>query len=283
MPIIVLVLVIMLQILFVGFAVVSKIVFHDEIYVLGIPIYLMLAIVLDLVSLFLLGKVYQKHMEQKIQLTESTHEEQYRTLIDSVKADHHDFKNHLTVISGLLSLESYDMANDYVRDLIGKAHINGQILSIQHPILASLFISKMDDYKRNHIVLQLNVTTEKITDIMSSTDLIRLLSNLLDNAYDATMEMPTDQRFITVELLEQNAHIVLNVKNSSVLTEFNRSFFEVGYSTKCDDGGNRGYGMSIIQNIIKKYHAESDVDIEGYEVCFKVLFRNALINNESKL
>lgn len=272
MPIIVLVLVIMLQILFVGLAVVSKIVFRDEVYILGIPIYLILVIVLDIVSLFLLGKIYQKHMEQKIKLTESIHEEQYRMLIDSVKADQHDFKNHLTVISGLLALESYDMANDYVRDLIGKSHVNGQILSIHHPVLASLFISKMDDYKRNYIVLRLNITTEKIAELMSSTDLIRLLSNLLDNAYDATMEMPMDQRFITVELLEQNAHIVLNVKNSSVLTEFNQSFFEVGYSTKCDDGGNRGYGMSIIQNIIKKYHAKLDVYVENYEVCFKIQF-----------
>lgn len=272
MPIIVLVLVIMLQILFVGLSIVSKIVFHDEIYILGIPIYLILVIVLDIASLFLLGKIYQKHMEQKIQLTESTHEEQYRMLINSVKADHHDLKNHLTAISGLLALESYEIVNDYVKDLIGAADVNSQVLSIRNPVLASLFISKMDEYKRNNIVLQLNIKTEKIADIMSSTDLIRLLSNLLDNAYDATMEMPIDKRFVSVELSEKDANVILIVKNSSVLKEFNHSFFEVGYSTKRNGGENRGYGMSIIQNITNKYHAKLDVDVEDDEIYFKVLF-----------
>lgn len=272
MPIILLVLVIMLQIMFVGFSIVSQIVFHDEMYILGIPLYLIFVIVLDIVSIILLGNIYQKHMEQKIKLTESTYEEQYRTLIDSVKSEHHDFKNHLTVISGLLAIQSYDMAMDYVKDLIGESRVNSQILSIRNPILASLFIPKIDNYKKNSIRLQLNIASEKIVDIMSSTDLIRLLSNLLDNAYDATMEMPIDQRYIMLELVEQGNQFILIIKNSSILTKFDNSFFELGYSTKPNNGKSRGYGMSIIENIIKKYHAKLDVVVENGEICFQIFF-----------
>lgn len=274
MPIILLVLVIMLQIMFVGFAIVSKVVFHDEVYILGIPIYLILVIILDIVSILLLGNIYQKHMEQKIKLTESTHEEQYRILINSVKSEHHDFKNHLTVISGLLAIESYDMVKNYVKDLIGDVHVNSQILNISNPVLASLFISKIDSYKKNNITFQLNIASEKIVYIMSSTDLIRLVSNLLDNAYEATLEMPIDKRFIMLELLAQSDYVELVMKNSSVLTEFDSSFFEIGYSTKLNNDKNRGYGMSIIQKITKKYNAKLDVYFENNQICFKIIFPN---------
>lgn len=270
MPIIILLLVIMLQILFVGLAVFSKIIFRDEIYMLGIPIYLLLAIILDILSLFLLGNIYQRYMEQKVKLTESTHEEQNRTLIESVKADHHDLKNHLTVISGLLAIESYDIVTDYVNDLIGDAHVNSQILNIQNPVLASLFMAKMDDFKKNHVQLKLNIASEKIVERMSSTDLIRLVSNLLDNAYDATMEMPIDQRYIWIDFIEHDNQQTLIIKNSSVLTEFDHSFFEMGHSSKSRNGQSRGFGLSIIQNIVKKYHGELDVQSENHQVCFKV-------------
>ena len=85
-----------------------------------------------------------------------------------------------------MEIGSYNTAASYIRELIGDIRINNQALNISNPILASMLFSKMETFKKKHVAFKINILTEDLGNILSSTDLIRLLSNLLDNAYDAT-------------------------------------------------------------------------------------------------
>ena len=84
MPIIILILIIMLQILFTCLFIVATIVFKDELYIMDMPVHLLFVILLNILSLILLGRMYQKETQRKIQLTEHTHEEEFRSLVASV-------------------------------------------------------------------------------------------------------------------------------------------------------------------------------------------------------
>lgn len=275
MPVILLVIVILFQIFFVGLFFISELFFKDNLSFIGLPVHLIFVVILDFISLILLGGIYKREEQRKIKLTESTHEEQFHSLVASVRSDRHDLNNHLTVLFGLLNIKSYDAATDYIKDLIGDIRLNNQALNIHNPVLASMLFSKAEQFKKQAIVFQLMISTEKIVNILSSTDLIRLLSNLLDNAYEATLELPKEQRFIALNLFETDEYIGVIIQNSSTIQTFHDSFFEIGYSTK-DNNTDNGYGLSIIQEIVKKNHGKINITTNNNQVTFEISFKKLL-------
>ncbi|OMP66441.1 sensor histidine kinase [Domibacillus epiphyticus] len=280
MNIFVLVLIVLLQIVMISFFIVSLLVFHDGFYIYGIPVHLIFVVLLNILSLLVPGKMYQRESKQRVKFTETTHEEQFRALVASVRSERHDLNNHLTVLSGLLKIKSYDSAENYIKEMIGETRINNQALSIYNPILASMLYSKMDKYQKEGVFFKVNILSEEIVHILPSTDLIRLMSNLLDNAYDAAAELPKGNRAVILDIWEAKGVIHLVVKNTSSIKKFDSAFFEIGYSTKPKDKNKvRGYGLSIIQEITKKYNAKLDIKIENELVCFDIQFPKGLTHD----
>ncbi|MDQ0252994.1 sensor histidine kinase regulating citrate/malate metabolism [Evansella vedderi] len=230
----------------------SKTAFKDSIEVIGIPIHLIFMFFLNVFCLVLLAFMNAKEEKRKISLTENTHAEQFRALVTSVRSDRHDLNNHLTVIAGLIKIGKYSPAADYIKNVVGDVQINNEALNIKNPVLSSMLYTKMDKYSKEQIPFILNIKSEAFTNKLSSTDLIRLISNLLDNAYEATMEMPKEEQKIVLTMTETKDAYLLTVKNSSLNKSLDDKFFELGYSTKSVH--NRGYGLTIIQEITKKYN-----------------------------
>ncbi|WP_066054256.1 sensor histidine kinase [Robertmurraya korlensis] len=270
-----LIFVVLFQIFLTFLSIGSLYIMKETTFILGVPASMIIVILLNIVSLFIIGKIYQTETKQKVQLTETTHEEEFHSLVASVRSDRHDLNNHLTVISGLLKIGNYTDTENYVKELIGDIQVNNQVLKIHHPILASVLFTKMEKFKRDHIVFSQNIQSEKIMETISSTDFIRLMSNLLDNAYDATMELPVDQRKISLEMKELHGNFIIEVKNSSKLKNFDETLFQNEHSTKPrEQSKSRGFGLSIIREITHKYNGDLQVKIDEELVCFKIVFTN---------
>lgn len=281
MNIVTLVLIVLVQILLVFLAIVSIAGLKDHaLDIIGIPIHLIIVIFLNFFSLYILGKFYKREEKQKINNTEFTHIEEFRSLVASVRSDRHDLNNHLTVISGLMKNKNIDVATNYINEMIGEIRVNNKALAIQSPILASMVFSKMDKYRREEIPFELNILNEEIVTILSSTDLIRLVSNLLDNAYEATLELPKKEQKIQLEIVKVDENAKITVKNTSNTKEINEGFFEMGYSTKEKQIGSRGYGLAIILNIIDKYNGTFVCDTKDNLVCFEIIFPRGLKNDQ---
>ncbi|OIJ20804.1 hypothetical protein BKP45_08395 [Anaerobacillus alkalidiazotrophicus] len=264
-----LVIILLFQILLIYHLISSMIAFNDSLEIYGIPVHLVFVVLLNLLSLIILGKLYKREEQRKIQSTESTHVEQFRSLVTSVRSDRHDMNNHLTVISGLLKIKNYEAASNYIKQMIGDISINNQILTIKSPILASMLFSKMNKFQKEDVLFKLTISNEDIVNHFSSTDLIRLLSNLLDNAYDAVLELPRNERKIYLDLYEVNHQSIISVKNTSDKKCIDENFFEAGYSTK---GENRGFGLSIIQEITKKYNGTLVTKSTHNLIMFELVF-----------
>lgn len=275
MNIVTLVLIVLVQILLVFFAIISIVVLKDNTFsIIGIPIHLVLVVLLNIFSLYILGRIYKRETKRKLYNVEFTHIQEFRSLVASVRSERHDLNNHLTVISGLMKIGKYDAANKYIQEMTGEICINNKALTIKSPILASMLYSKMDKYHRERTPFEVNIANEEIINILPSTDLIRLISNLLDNAYEATLEMPSEDRKIELEIVKFNEKVKLVVRNTSILTEITETHFKTGYSSKADSG--RGYGLAIIQEIIKKYNGSLEINIISNLICFEIIFPKTL-------
>lgn len=269
MHLIVLVLIILIQILLNLFLIVSMVAFNDSIELLGIPIHLILIFILNISSLIILAIIAKKEEKRKVSITETTHEKQYQALVTSVRSDRHDLNNHLTVIAGLIKLNNYVAVTSYVNDVVGDVKINNKVLSVRNPILSSMLFTKMTTCQTEKVPFKVDITSEAFSQKMSSTDLIRLLSNLIDNAYEATIELPKERQQIILNMREDRHYDILTVKNSSTCKRLDERFFEVGFSTKSTS--NRGYGLTIIKQIIKKYNGILEIKTEESMIVLEIL------------
>ena len=75
----------------------------------------------------------------------------------ALRAQRHDFRNHLQVISGLVELEEYDDALKYIRDLNGDIRTMGQSLKTSSPAVNALIMVKTEEARQKNILLKADV------------------------------------------------------------------------------------------------------------------------------
>lgn len=81
-------------------------------------------------------------------------------------------------------------------------------------------------------------------------DISSLLSNLLDNAIEASEK--TDNPIINLSIFKQNAYYVINIENSICENNNLTDSDYIPISTK-SNSALHGYGMQIIDDIAQKY------------------------------
>ncbi|SOC11280.1 sensor kinase SpoOB-type protein [Ureibacillus xyleni] len=217
-------------------------------------IFIGLFIIMIIVSFLLLQRWYQKEVAKEVGHAENTYQSELRTLIASVSSFRHDYINHIQVIQGLLQIGAQEKALEYVTSLNKEVQmINKLKLTIEHPGLAILLQTKKLAAENYQIIMDLDITQNTYSYI-KSIDLIKILSNLIDNAIDATMELPESNRKIEVNCIATDTKYIFQVTNPSSKKVETDLIFKQGYTTKnSNDSKVRGQGLFIVKEIVNKY------------------------------
>lgn len=248
---------------------------YETVQILGFPIHFIFIVILIIISFFLLKKMYQSELVKAIEFTEATHLEQFNSLMTSIRSERHDINNHLTVIHGLIKTQNVHHAENYIQTLVKDIHLNNVSLQIKNPILSSLIFSKLSFAQTKGVDLKLTINSEEAFTRFTSTDLIRLFSNLLDNAIEATMELPKEERKIYLTIDEKNGLQNIIVENSSTLSEFSPNILQPGISSKSSlDNHHKGFGLSIIQEIVKQYAGDFHFEVNNGNVSIRIVFKS---------
>lgn len=238
-----------------------------SIHIFSTPIMIVIVIAISLILFVRLWRMNVIEMNRQISFTESTLEREFQLLVSTVKSDRHDLNNHLTVIVGLIQLGKFDQASRYIHNLIGEIQINNKILLINNPILASVILANLNRFQGANIKLEFNIRSEKITELISITDFVRLLTNLLDNAYEEVAGMIEPQRVVSLDIFETNSGAALTISNSTTKEQFDTKLIELKQTTK-GNRADRGYGLFIIREIVNKYNGMIEIGVHNHT--FKV-------------
>ncbi|KMY55877.1 histidine kinase [Bacillus sp. FJAT-27231] len=214
-----------------------------------------------LLSFFMMNKWYQKESAKEIEETEGTYQTEIRTLISSVQSLRHDFINHVQVLHGLLKLEKQDQALDYAASLFKEVQAIESIkLNVDNPGLAVLLQTKKLSAQNYNIDIQFTISSHPFNTI-KTTDLIKVLSNLIDNAIDATIELPEDERKIDIVCRADVNQYVFKITNTGPKIKDKENIFESGFSTKeAVPGKARGQGLFIVKEVVNKYGGRISID-----------------------
>ncbi|KMY52083.1 sensor histidine kinase [Peribacillus loiseleuriae] len=228
-----------------------------------------LFVVVLLFSFFIIEKWYQRELKKEVGETEVTYQSEFRSLISSVQSLRHDFSNHIQVIHGLLKLGNHEQALEYLTYLFKEVHAIENInLNVNNPGLSVLMETKKLTAENHMVEIEFDISDDSFSKI-KSTDLIKILSNLVDNAIEATIELPEPDRRIKVACNVSNSQYIFEVTNTGLVMNEKviENVFERGFSTKKEKAGKiRGQGLFIVKEIVKRYDGHIKFHVTDREI-----------------
>lgn len=201
-----------------------------------------------------------------------------RHMVNTLRANTHEFMNKLQVISGLMQMGRVEEAQAYIGDIAG-AHesISVPVLKrIHNTGVAALVMGKGSNMREMDVefVLMSNSHLPKQSRYLSTDELVTVVGNLLENAIEATCanQMP-DMRMVGLQITEDHKGLMIQVNDSGVgiKDEDLPRIFTAGFSTKAAIG--RGVGMSRIKEIVDRHDGSIEVETEpGSGTTFTLIF-----------
>lgn len=168
----------------------------------------------------------------------------------------HDFQNHLCTISDLLAQKSYETAAKYVRELSQAQTSRILIVNTHHPIIDAILNQKYQMAVESQIEMRFCIND--LSGIqLSASELVVLLSNLLDNAIEACRRVETE-RLIRCTILENDGSF-LSIRNTSLPVLIT----EHGIATTKASASEHGYGLPSVCRILDGLHAEYAYNYEN--------------------
>ena len=201
-----------------------------------------------------------------------------RYLVDSMRANNHDFTNKLHVILGLIQMEMYDDASAYIQNItmVQRENISKVMNAVSEPAVAALLIGKIARASELNVdfVLREGCYYSSADMNLPSEMLITVIGNLLDNAFDAMNESPDykEHRELMFGIYSRPDAVLITVDDTgSGIREQNMEFiFENGYSTK---GEGRGTGLYQVKTMVENFGGKITVESqEGVGSSFSVSF-----------
>lgn len=201
-----------------------------------------------------------------------------RYLVDSMRANNHDFTNKLHVILGLIQMEMYDDASSYIQNItmVQRENISKVMNAVGEPAVAALLIGKIARASELNVkfILREGCCYSPADINLPSEMLITVIGNLLDNAFDAMNESIDykEHKELLFGIYSKPEAVLITVDDtgSGIKLKDIDFIFENGYSTK---GEGRGTGLYQVKSMVENYGGKITVESqEGVGTSFTVSF-----------
>ncbi|MGP9527500.1 sensor histidine kinase [Glutamicibacter sp. AOP5-A2-18] len=175
---------------------------------------------------------------------------------DMLRAQTHEFANHLHAISGLIQLEEY---SEVVRFIDGVSFSRSKIFEnlaaqIAEPTISALLIAKASVAAERGIQLEVSESSSLGRgDDQSARDLTTVLGNLIDNAMDAVAEAEQPSINLSINDSDGLITVIVGDNGSGIADEAMNEIFTQGFSTKDTTvSGGRGFGLALSRLVCRR-------------------------------
>ena len=201
-----------------------------------------------------------------------------RYLVDSMRANNHDFTNKLHVILGLIQMEMYDEATSYIQNItmVQRETISKVMNCINEPAIAALLIGKIARASELNVkfVLREGCYYSSADISLPSEILVTVIGNLIENAFEAMNDMNYDgQKELLFGMYSKPGALLITTDDTgSGISDNNIDrIFENGFSTK---GSGRGTGLYQVKSLVEATGGKINVESqEGIGTSFTVSFK----------
>lgn len=173
-------------------------------------------------------------------------------MLASIKAQRHDFNNHINCLYGLIKLEKSHEAQQYIERLAEDTIRINNIIDAGNPVLTAILNTKSTAAQRDKINMDTAIELPENIKI-EPIDLSIIVSNLLDNALEACKSEDVENKHIMLDMRIRSNNLIIKVSNSkSSQIVVNTNAIDAGFTSK-PDSANHGFGLSNIKHAVNKY------------------------------
>ncbi|WP_189938591.1 sensor histidine kinase [Streptomyces sulfonofaciens] len=178
-----------------------------------------------------------------------------RGLIDALRAQDHEHANRMHTLLGLLELQMYDDALEFIGEVAGAHRVTAEQITtrVRDPLLAALLLGKATVAAEHGVTLALSPLTSLSDRLVDARGLVTIVGNLVDNALDAAAG--THDARVEVELRVQGHAVLLRVGDTGpgVPASQRELIFTEGWSTKpASAHGKRGIGLALVRRLAER-------------------------------
>ena len=174
-----------------------------------------------------------------------------RQYAEALRSQAHEYANKLHTIAGLISLD----AKQEALDLIGQETKEHQELltwlkeSVTDPIVAGCILGKFNRANELGLTLEIDEGSQlhQLPSHIESQQMVTLIGNLIDNAFDASLSAHTDE--VRLSMTDMGTDIIIEVEDDGAGIDPNKidDLFTSGVSSK---GEGRGIGLFLVQETL---------------------------------
>lgn len=238
-------------------------------------LFLFVTIIAIVVELAVSGVLFNRIKKEFISFTEDF--EGTKILVDSMRANNHDFTNKLHVILGLIQIGEYDKAASYIQNIsmIQKETISRVMNSIENPSFAALIVGKIARASECDVrfILKEGICFHNEDIDIPSEALVTITGNLIDNALDEMNRMQRNfdaVKELTLGVYTKHGSLLITVQDTGggIPLEIRDKIFELGVTTK---GEGHGTGLFHTKQLVKSMGGNISFETEdGCGTCFMV-------------
>lgn len=185
-------------------------------------------------------------------------------LMSKVKANEHEYKNHLNVIYGITQVAKEEELRQKIKEYIGTITANNEefsrLLHIENTIIKAILYNKIQMAEKLGVSCIYSVTSDLKYIPVDDSELTVIFSNLLNNAIEATSMIKNKEMEVIIGEDKDQYYITVMNRTEGMNPINLMNIFKIGYSTK---GEGRGYGLYNVKKIVEKYKGKIQISLDS--------------------
>ncbi len=179
-----------------------------------------------------------------------------KNLTNALRAQQHEYSNRMHTLTGLLELQRYEEASQYLGEI---SHVDANLAEtlrdkLDDPTITALLLAKVSIAREKGVKLDISPLTSIGDLAIDQNAKITVVGNLIDNAIEATAGMQSAQVNVIFDQVRHNEKRIQVQDNGPGLPEpYPQVVFEDGFSTKSlQANSHRGLGLAIVSRLVKQ-------------------------------
>jgi sensor histidine kinase regulating citrate/malate metabolism len=179
-----------------------------------------------------------------------------RGLAEALRAQNHEASNRLHTVVSLIELGRVDDAVRFATEELETAQVLTDVVvgSVHEPVVAAILLGKSAQAAERGIDLVIDEATAATDLVIEPRDVVTILGNLLDNAFDAVATAERKQVRVRVHADADVLEVDVDDSGPGLPEDVREHVFRRGWSTKRgDDAVGRGLGLALVGQVVRRH------------------------------
>jgi sensor histidine kinase regulating citrate/malate metabolism len=199
--------------------------------------------------MFIISKLIDRHLAAYQKNLIGTHYAEVENMYNQIRGWRHDYRNHIQAMKSHAKAGDIEAIAGYLDELDTDLQTVDTVIKTGNKMADAILNSKISLARSKNIAVtaEANIAVELKT---SQLDLCVIIGNLLDNAIEACLALPENNRVIRIYMEMKSTQLYMSFTNSSAQKKQRKA----GGRFPSTKGAGRGFGLVRIDNIVERHN-----------------------------